>query len=139
MASSVADKLLLRHQKLIVLLEHLDQRRDDEVFMRQVRGRLNNLQDGLGEFLAAVGHIVYPFDHASGAISLNHHLLPGGLPRRGDLPALIGGVEGALSRFHQAIDRAQGRLAWIAERVEGVIGLRAPVPSTAATPVGASG
>lgn len=138
-ATAAADKLLLRHQKLIVLLEHLDQRRDDEVFIRQVRGRLKNLQDGLGEFLAAVGRIDYPFDHSSGQIELGRHLLPAGLPRRDDLPALIGAFDGAISRFHQAIDRAQGRLAWIAERVEGAIGLKAQAPSSAAAALAAAG
>lgn len=83
--------------------------------LRQCSILLNRLRQGLGDKK-------YPFQHASGEITLKAFLLPK-IPRWQDIDALLPALEDFLYKRNALHIRLAGRLAMIAETVEGELGL----------------
>ena len=84
----------------------------------QAKPRLHALARALGQLLAALDSTPYPFEHAQGALSLADFLSKD-LPPASNPFAPFWRAGHVLMSLHQVHGRALGRLAIIAEQVEG--------------------
>jgi Zn-dependent protease with chaperone function len=124
------DALALRDSQaaLAAMCGKLDENSDNDWFLSKVREQMDNVYAALGQLRKPLAEVVYPYDHAHGAMTVNSYLLKD-MPLPNDLGALFDAAEEAIDKYISLYVRLLGSLALIAEKVETALGLpRAEAP-----------
>jgi hypothetical protein len=88
----------------------------------EIRRLLAGFREQIKDLHRALRAQPYPFDHGRQETTLAQYIIPS-MPADDDLEGLTTLADGALTRAAEIEARLLGRLAWIAENVEGALGM----------------
>ncbi len=113
-------------EELAKALNALSQAGENQTLIQGVRGHMQTTALCLGKLLATFGALDYPFEHASGKISIAKVAVPEA-PAQNDPVATFEAARELLTALPRVKARALGRMCMAAERVEAAAGLP-PLP-----------
>lgn len=108
--------------ELAVLCGKIDKNRDSPGLMRKISDQIDRVYAALADLRQPLSTVMYPYDHARGAMTVNIYLLRD-MPVPNDLGALFSAAEQVLEKYVSLYLRLLGSLALIAEKVETAFGL----------------
>lgn len=126
-------KLRENYLTMSVLLANLQNNEENEKLIAKIRRYLRSTHEILQDMESKLSDVNYPFEHASGEITLAKHFI-NKLPAWEDLNELYLTTEEALDRFFSLYFRILGRFTLIAEKFETAMGftqMAEPIGSTA--------
>jgi Zn-dependent protease with chaperone function len=88
----------------------------------EIRLKLSGFRQQMKELHRALRAQAYPFDHGRQDTTLAQFVIPF-MPADDDLQGLIAAADEASTRMMEIEQRLLGRLAWLAEKVEGALGM----------------
>ncbi|MEZ6096124.1 MAG: M48 family metalloprotease [Pirellulaceae bacterium] len=107
----------------------------DEQLFRSIDASLGRLVHSMTELQTQTSHLMYPFEHGLGQVSLAHYLVPE-LPRKTDRAAVVEVADDLQSNLEYLQRRCIARLGSLAEKVEDKFGfdpLETPAEITASS------
>jgi hypothetical protein len=127
-ASNHASALELRTNNAVLaaLLGHLSGYERHEPLIREIIDCSRRVREQLSALRSPFLHTTYPFDHASGQVTVSHYLLKM-VPQPEQVGDLFEATDHLLDNLFLLNCRALGRLCAIAEQVEAALGYE-PLP-----------
>ena len=119
--SRLLDAMRLDSQRLICLLEHLNQD-VPEMAAHKIRTLMETLFQALAELRQAARLVEYPFDHGRGQITLGKYLIHE-LPEVDDPVQILQTTDTMFDQMEHFMLKVFGELCTYAEKVESALGL----------------
>ncbi len=124
-----ASVLELRNNNAVLaaLLGHLNGHERNEGLVREIIEQTRRVRSQLGELKTSFDRIDYPFDHASGAISVSTYLMKM-IPQEEQIGEVLQAAGDVIDNITGLYGRAISRLCMVAEVVEADLGY-SPLPA----------